>query len=340
MGDCACDVRVDQLDPSAPLTHFFLELTPECNNHCPGCGSAYAHTRRGPLHSAAEWRAIVDRLPRVDLRLRLTGGEPFLYPAFEEVAGYVDALGIPFTVFTNARWHDPAATIHFLAMREHLEGILVSIHGARAADHEVFTATPGSFDEAVENARRAAEAGIRVVSSTVITHQNYRDIDAIVALVQEIGVDQATFSRFIGLPLPQIEATDEELKVAVADIEHLIDSLGHSPGHGHGQRDEAIRYGAPIPHCFVANRSNGCMAGFVHATVDPWGNLRPCPHMDEIAGNLFTQDFDEVWHGPVLETWRAQLLAQCDSCRLADTCRSGCLAQARWRGSEVDPLIC
>jgi radical SAM protein with 4Fe4S-binding SPASM domain len=334
MGDCACDVRVDQLDPSAPLTHFFLELTPECNNACPGCGSAYAHQKNGPPLSATEWRTVIDRLPPTDLQLRLSGGEPTLHPEFKEIAGYLDAQGIPFTVFTNARWEDPPAVIRFLAGRQHLEGILVSVHGAQATSHEAFTATPGSFGEAVTNARRAAQAGVRVVTSTVITHQNCGGIEEIVALTQDMGVERATFSRFIGPSLPGIEASEEELRLAVRDLEWLMGN-GHFPG----KEREALRYGSPIPHCFVANRSNGCMAGFVHATVDPWGNLRPCPHVPTIVGNVLDQEFEQIWRSPIMETWREGLLDLCDGCSIADECRSGCQAQAMWRGNGRDPLI-
>lgn len=334
MGDCACDVRVDQLDPSTPLSHFFLELTPECNNACRGCGSVYAHQKNAPPLSLADWRTVIDRLLSMAPHLRLTGGEPTLHPEFEEIVAYISTQSIPFTVFTNARWKDPDAMIRILVDKQHLEGILVSIHGARASSHEAFTATPGSFDEAVDNTHRAAQAGVRVVTSSVITHQNYQEIEEIVALTQAIEVNRTTFSRFIGPPLPEIEASDSELKVAVQAIERLIGN-GHYP---QGDR-EAIRYGAPVPHCFTANCSNGCMAGFVHATVDPWGNLRPCPHVPIIAGNVLEQDFETLWHSPTMETWRKGLLAQCDGCSIVDECRSGCQAQAMWRKTSCDPLI-
>jgi radical SAM protein with 4Fe4S-binding SPASM domain len=334
MGDCACDVRIDQLDPSARLAHFFLELTPDCNNACPGCGSAHAHQTRKPALSTRTWRMIVDRLPRSDLQLRLSGGEPTLHPEFAEIIDSVEDKGIPFTVFTNARWQDPEATIALLRDKQHLQGILVSIHGARAASHEAFTAVRGSFQEAVENARMAAEAGIRVVTSTVITRQNYGEMKQILALTWAIGAERATFSRFIGPSLSGIEANEEELRIAVTAIEDLMDHT--QPPHG---KEEPIRYGAPIPHCFVPNRSNGCMAGFVHATIDPWGNLRPCPHVPTIAGNVLRQDLDEIWSSPTMRAWRGKLLAQCDGCLLVDTCRSGCQAQASWRNCFQDPLI-
>jgi len=336
MADCACDVTVDQLTPSAPLSHIFLELTPACNNVCPGCGNVFPHHSKPPPLSAADWRAAIDRLlPALERpHLRLTGGEPTLHPEFEQIVAHIDALGVPFTVFTNARWDDPEALIEMLADKQHAEGMLVSVHGARAASHEAFTATPGSFDQAVANARRAAASGLRVCTSTVITRHNCGEMEEVLALSQVIGATRATFSRFIGPPVPYLEPTKPELNNAVGAIEHLMGDGPSQNGNG-----KAVRYGAPVPHCFTPNRSNGCMAGIVHATVDPWGNLRPCPHVPILAGNLLEQEFEVIWRSETMETWRVGLLAQCDGCSLADVCRSGCQAQAMWHKTMRDPLI-
>ncbi len=334
MADCACDVTVGQLHPSATLSHLFLELTPDCNNVCPGCGNVFAHPENALPSSVADWRTVVDRLLSMTPRLRLTGGEPTLHPEFEAIVSYINDQGIPFTVFTNARWSKPDAVIHVLAHMECLEGILVSFHGAQAASHEAFTAVPGSFEEAVNNAHRAVQAGLGVVTSTVITLQNYQEMEEIAVLARFIGAQCSTFSRFIGPPLPGVEADDDELAVAVQAIERLGGNGHHAPSD-----KPAIRFGSPVPRCFTSNRSNGCMAGFVHATIDPWGNLRPCPHVPIVAGNVLEQDFDTIWHSPTMEAWRKGLLAQCDGCSRVDECRSGCLAQAMWRKTPKDPLI-
>jgi radical SAM protein with 4Fe4S-binding SPASM domain len=81
------------------------------------------------------------------------------------------------------------------------------------------------------------------------------------------------------------------------------------------------------------------MAGFAHATIESWGDLRPCPHAPFTAGNVLTQDFKSIWHSEAMEAWRGELLGQCDGCALAGECRGGCLAQAMWRGTAHDPLI-
>jgi radical SAM protein with 4Fe4S-binding SPASM domain len=334
VGDCACDVSPGHFSLLTSPSHFFLELTSNCNNACSGCGNVYSHQRNSRPLSVAEWCKVIERLPLTTARLRLTGGEPTLHPEFAQIVSHVNAKSIPFAIFTNARWSNPKAVIRFWVDKQNLECILISIHGARANSHEAFTAVPGSFDEVVNNASRAVQAGLPVVTSTVITHQNHQEMEEIVLLARSIGVQRSTFSRFIGPPLPGIEASETELAVAVQAIERLGGS-----GHHAQPNKPAIRFGSPVPRCFISNRSNGCMAGFVHATIDPWGNLRPCPHVPIIAGNVLEQDFETIWRSPTMEAWRKELLAQCDGCSHVDQCRSACLAQAMWRKMPKDPLI-
>ncbi|HSN75560.1 MAG TPA: radical SAM protein, partial [Anaerolineae bacterium] len=286
-----------------------------------------------PLTQRA-WRQIVDRLLPLNIRLRITGGEPTLHPEFEDVLAYIDARGMSFTLFTNGRWTDPQRTVDFLRSLRYLECLLISVHGAGPPSHEAFTATPGSLEETLANVRLATDAGLRVTSSTVITHQNHNELPELFALARSVGIRRHTLSRYFGPPLPGIEASEAELACAVRSVEKMRNN-------GYGPRDgvDTVHYGGPIPRCFTNNSSNGCMAGFAHAAIDCWGNLKPCTHVSVTAGSLLEADFDTLWHSPAMEAWRAAYLAQCDGCPLAGECRSGCLAQAIWRGQVKDPLI-
>jgi radical SAM protein with 4Fe4S-binding SPASM domain len=330
MGDCACDVRVDQLNPFTPLSVFYLELTPSCNSACPGCGNVFAHLDALSPLTADGWARVLERLTPYQPRLRLTGGEPTLHPEFEQIVCHVQAMGFPFSVFSNARWQDPDGTLRLFTDLPGLECVLVSLHGARAESHEAFTDTPGSFAETVTNVRRATNAGIPVNTSTVITHQNYAEMPDIIALSQSLGAGHAVFNRYIGRPLPGLEANEWELKVAVEAVERA----------SHNGSSGRVRFGTPIPHCFTPNSSNGCMAGFVHVTIDPWGNVRPCPHAPVMAGNILNgKSLAAVVRGQVIEEWQRGYLAQCEGCSRRNDCFAGCRAIALARGLGRDPLI-
>jgi len=340
MGDCACTV-----DPShftgLEGRLFFVELTPACNNACIGCGNVFAGNRLPEPLSMQEWCTVLDRIAPSTSWLKITGGEPTLHPEFEEIIEHAAALGIPFTLFTNARWLEPERLVYFLAGIPQLDGLLVSLHGAKAQPHEAFTCTPGSFDETVANIRLAVDAGLKVTTSTVLTRYSCPEVEAIVSLGQELGADHASFQRFIGASLPEIEPGELELQRAVEAIENIANGGNGIGGNGRGPKGngEPVRFGTPIPHCFAANGSYGCLAGIAQATIDPWGNVRPCNHAPLMCGNLLERSLEEIWHSPAMEAWRGMTPVECLGCREFAMCRGGCQATAMLRGLEKDPLI-
>jgi len=329
--DCACPVD-GKVTPvlSLPVA-YYLELTPMCNNRCPGCGNVYAWQRAAlpaPLDGDG-WCRLIRHLAAHAYHLKITGGEPTLHPDFAEILETVDSLNIPFTLFTAGRWHDPEAIVRRLRNTPTCEGCLISLHGSDAATHEAFCNVSGAFDETVANIRRAAEAEIDVAVSFVINRHNWqRDhIEATLDLALSSGVTQVVCNRLIGNDIPGITPSPAQLRAAVATIESLREA-GHP-----------IRFGNCIPQCFAASSSTGCTAGSTFATLDPWGRMRPCNHAPVIAGDLNTQTVEAVWRGAVMTEWRARVPEGCAACAAFALCHGGCRAQALLTGQEQDPLI-
>ena len=339
MGDCACTVSVSKISASFRL--YFIELTSTCNNACIGCGNVFADDRSQKPLSAQEWCIILDHIAPGTSWLKITGGEPTLHPEFEEIIEHVAALDIPFTLFTNARWLEPEHLVHFLTDIPQLDGLLISLHGARAQSHEAFTCTPDSFDETIANIQLAVGAGLKVTTSTVLTRYSCPEVDAIVTLGQELGADHAAFQRFIGAALPQIEPSTLELQQAVEAIENIANGESEVGGNGHGPKGNGrlVRFGTPIPHCFTTNSSYGCLAGVAQATIDPWGNVRPCNHAPVVCGNLLTQSLEGIWHSEAMGEWQGMIPDECRECLAFEKCYGGCRATAMLRGLESDPLM-
>jgi len=315
MGDCACDVFTGE----TKIPVFFLELTFACNNACVGCSNVFSHQSNPPPLDYEGWHRVLERLAPTAAWFKITGGEPTLHPEFEAIIKDIDALGIPFTLFTNARWQEPKRLVSFLKSIPTLHGLLISLHGPDAFSHEAFTCTPGSFEETVANIRLATEAGLRVSTSTVITRYNWNRIGEIVAFSKELGARQAVFNRFIGSPLPQIEPTPLQFIKAVETFEALR------------AQGTSIRWGNPVPNCLAPNSSGVCMAGDAMATVDPWGNVRPCNHAPMIVGNLLTQSLEEVWLSSGMEKWRSARPPQCLKCSEFPSCYGWCRAELMYK---------
>ena len=311
---------------SAPIL-YSLELTPACNNRCLGCGNVFAHNRTPQPLSAAQWGKILADLKPYIHRLKLTGGEPTLHPEFGAIVATLRGLDIPFALFTNARWRDPAHLVTFLQAVPQCSGLLISLHGATAASHDAFTRVPGSFAETCANVRHVVTAGLNVTTSTVITSYNWYEVEDIVRLSQKLGANHAVFNRYLGKPLSQIEPSEDQLRQAVEAIDDLR------------RREDRVKFGNCIPQCFYPSSSTGCLAGVAYCTVDPWGNVRPCNHAPLICGNLLEQSIEEIWHGEAMNRWRGMIAEQCWPCLELPRCHGGCRAMAMIQGVEKDPLM-
>ncbi|MBC8492381.1 MAG: radical SAM protein [Chloroflexi bacterium] len=338
MGDCACDVTVDQLDQLSPPYFFFVELTSACNNDCPGCSNIFANRSQEPLPSV-EWRRLLEQLGPHRPRLKITGGEPTLHPEFEAIIRHIQALGMSFTLFTNGRWQQPERLVSFLAEVPQLEGLLISLHGTKPESHEAFTCVPGSFEETIANIQLAVEAGLTVVISTVLTKHSCEEVAEVVALAQAMGADHVDFNRYVGKPLLRLEPSEKQLSSAIFEIERLMNGRRSKAANSSPCASSTpVRYGVPIPPCFVPNRSHGCLSGIAHVTIDPWGNVRPCAHVLLTCGNLLVQALEEIWHSAVMETWHRMIPEECMGCEEFAVCRGGCRATAMLRGLDRDPL--
>ena len=308
---------------------YALEITPSCNNHCPGCSNVYAahHGGAAPL-LAREWRNLLAPFIAEAVQIRLTGGEPTLHPEFSDILEEVTSHDAQVTVFTNGRWRDPEGFVHRLRGRRRFSGLLISLHGANATSHEAFSGVPGSFAETLANIKLALRAGITVALSMVLTRYSCNELDAVVELGRQLGVQHVAINRYIGPPLLEIEATEDQIAAAIVHVQDLA------------QVGAPVRYGVGIPQCFIQNDSEGCLAGVAYVSIDPWGNVRPCAHSPTVLGSLRERSLAELWRGPAMEAWRSLMPAACVTCAAYPACHGGCRAIQELRSDKRDPLRC
>lgn len=333
--DCACfAMEGEDLPPLESPISFYLELTPHCNNRCPSCGNVFVeraaqaefNSAKLPL-SALEWIRILAKIKPFAHRLKLTGGEPTIHPEFEIIVREIDQMGVPFTLFTNARWREPYTLCQLLQDLEGLDGLLISLHGPERADHEAFTNVVGSFAETIANARLAIAAGFSVSFSCIITRRNWNRIDEMFSMAQQVGADSVVFNRYLGPDVAGLEAAPGELLAAVETISALRAS------------GAPVKLGNCVPECFAATDQAGCLAGLAFFTVDPWGRARPCNHAPLICGDLQEQSVEEIWNSAGMSEWRNFCPEPCQNCPAFSTCRGGCKAQAMSSQLAADPLM-
>ncbi len=335
--DCDCACPIDDLEvPVLDIPTFYsLELTPSCNNRCPGCSNIFFEDvpnriQLAPVRSPLpfdSWLKILDIITPYVTRLKITGGEATLHPDFEQIITEVEMRGVTFTLFTNARWKDARRTVDFLKTKSFCAGVLISLHGTTETAHEKFTGIKGSFGETLKNIKLATEAGISVHISCVFTQHNLTQIRDVVELSKRLGASATVFNRFIGPPLSGISISPQQLTRAITEVEMLR------------SKGESTHFGTCIPQCFAESSSVGCLAGIAYCTIDPWGNIRPCNHTPWITGNILTDSLQKPWKSERMNYWRNLIPDGCNNCSAYAKCRGGCRADAVLNDITQDPLM-
>jgi radical SAM protein with 4Fe4S-binding SPASM domain len=304
-----------------------LELISACNNRCQGCSNVYAENRSSQSLPAQQWINWLAEFGPEVAQIRLTGGEPTLHPEFNQIFTAATSYNAGVTIFTNGRWINPQRLFDSIKGNPHLNGLLVSLHGATPDAHEFFSHVKGSFDETVRNIQLAVDEGLRIAISTVLTRQSIHQIKTIVDLGQNLGVTHIAFNRYIGAPDKEIEPEETDFRKAINEIESLRFQGAN------------IIYGVGIPLCFSLNSSEGCLAGAAYAAIDPWGKVRPCSHSPTIIGSLQENSLFNIWHGKEMEIWRKKWMpVNCADCGAYSRCHGGCRAVQELRMNARDPL--
>jgi len=299
-----------------------LELTYCCNFNCFYCYND--RDRQGTPLSLPQYRVLLEDLARMQtLFLMLTGGEPMVHPHFFDIGNMTRELGFVVRIRTNGHLLNPRNVERLLREVEPYI-VEVTLHGATAEVHDRQTRVPGSFERLTGNLRHARVAGLRCATVVTPTAWNEHQIEAMIALGDELGAPL----RFQGPVGPRDNGDREPLSI--------------QPSRATWDRIEALmaerRENVSVePECSVSRDSPdadaeeiaSCSVGLAGVDIDPFGNVQPCMHVREVAGNLHQQSIEDIWN-------RSPLFAQVRQRAIA--------AAAKWNGERPRqfgaPIFC
>ncbi len=175
-------------------TRIDIKITFRCNNKCDFCAQGHKRdicTDRTPQRVYADLAAAYKRGAR---GVVFTGGEPTMHPSVVDFVARAKKLGYQkIQLQTNGR------TFAYPSLLERLRKAGAnemgpSLHGAKAETHDGLTHAPGSFLQTVSGIRNAARMGFNVITNTVITSANYRELPALAGILVKLGVTQYQFA--------------------------------------------------------------------------------------------------------------------------------------------------
>ncbi len=171
-----------------------VKVTFNCNNHCDFCaqGNKRSFVKRKSL---AEISNILSEARKNGVDgVVFTGGEPTLHPEIIKIVSKAKSLG-----FSKIQLQTNGRSLAYIDFCKKLKDAGVnemgpSLHGSSPELHEKLTCAPGSFRETVKGIINCKKLGMYVLTNSVITSANYKDLPSLARLLVKLGVNQFQFA--------------------------------------------------------------------------------------------------------------------------------------------------
>ncbi len=307
-------------------------LTKRCNLEC-----AHCYISAGPSESAAaeldtaDCLGIVDQLLAVNPAplLILSGGEPLLRRDLGEIAHYASANGATVVVGTNGTLltDERIAVLTDAGVR----GVAVSVDSLRPSYHDNFRRGRGALADVQAALARLRAARLDFIVQTTVTRGNRAELGALVAWAADQGA--VSFNCYFLVPTGRGAALSD---LSPADYEAVLTDLARWE---HAYRGRMLVRAKCAPHFMrlvhqtdpespVLNYETRCPCGTQYCRITPDGKVTPCPYLPEVAGDLKSQPFADVWQSsPLFRRLReGTLQGKCGACEYRALC-GGCRAR-------------
>lgn len=309
---------------SSPL-RVTWDLTTKCNLFCRHCyNTSRLRGERSPPNSL---HTIAEKLADTGIFLvTLSGGEPLMEPEIWTLIQMFNDKKKPVELATNGTLITEKVARKI--KKFNINSVQISIDGLRET-HDYQRGVKGCFDKSMKGAEYVLKEDIPVIVSTVVWQENVEEVQPLLEVLLQIGVQGFRATRLISMGRGKTSKLEPLTKNQIKSLTlHMLEQREKLQGQIQILLDECISFLGEEIHEYGLSWS-GCPAGRTECAVDFKGNVYPCVFLtyDEFCiGNLLESSFDEIWHSENFEKFRK--IERVCNCEIADFCKGGCPAAA------------
>lgn len=268
--------RKVQAGESIAIIQFQYDYT--CNLKCQHCSvKSFQGKRSQRAFTLADVEELSRQADEMGLaHLVITGGEPLVFPDFDQLVRAIDPQKFYLTSDTNG-WHlTPARARHLKSIG--VDKIQLSLDSLCAEDHDAFRRRPGSHRRAVDAIDAAQDAGLSIIVQTVVSKQRVRSSELIefVEFLNGKGVGVfVTYAKPVGSWEGNFDVlVDRSDMDYVRELEQRYNVFTHlTPSYG---------------------LDLGCIAVKRMVSVTKYGDVMPCPYIHVSLGNVFEEPLRDI----------------------------------------------
>ncbi|RJR21268.1 MAG: radical SAM protein [Nitrospiraceae bacterium] len=329
-----------------------LFLTHRCNLRCRMCGQwgDQGVTRNKPAGDRTadmpveDMKKIIDDIASFRPNITLFGGEPLLHRHAHELIGYIKKKELHCLMITNGSMLSRYG--HGL-VESGLDELNVSVDGGMEL-HDEIRGVPGLYSRIMDGLKEVTDLKEKMKTKTplinlqcTINRHNYRHLEQMVTVAEEIRANSLTFHNLIFLDRDTMEKQlefDRMLDCSSLNWEGFVCEPQVDPEALHAKIKDISRSKPDFPIDMYPNfskeqlndyylnpsyaPSNGqgrCVSPWMTGYIFPDGELRPCLNFDYSFGNVRAESFAEVWNSEKAVRFRStvrenRMLPACVRC--------------------------
>jgi len=310
--------------------HVSLETTHHCNLRCSFCES-HGILQSAPITKRREYagnrvtmdletiRRLSGELAEVGTDLvELSGkGDPIAHPELTEIVKALKDAGLNTSLVTNATLAKPDLARTLVERR--LDRLNVSLNAGsrevylRSNHKDLWDKAVGFLREVLEHRRRDGSERPWVRVSHVVTKENVNDVDGMVRVCTELGVDGVDFYVMGELPETTALQLDDEdiarIREGVPRWTRELDEAGVEHTLPVYIKDLELRARFGEPQHNPLQEKVPCYIGWNFVVIGPDGVVVPCCYCEEThLGNVNEESFVDIWYGHLYRQFRKACL--------------------------------
>jgi radical SAM protein with 4Fe4S-binding SPASM domain len=296
----------------------FLGLTYKCNLSCPHCYSKLKLKNKDL--DLITIKSIIDQCEKYNvLKIILTYGENMLREDFFEILEYISKKGIHTTLITNGLIANEQIISKLKSSG--LNKLLFSFDSASQEKHDAFRGKPGIYAKVISGVKLAKKYNLKCGLVVSLNNDNATEVDAIVELAKEWGVNDLNFLTTRDLRFINANNFSSGL---LPDTIKQINTLN--------VKDLSINFHDPLAIEICDQKSNEeisqnvCGAGKFYLSIAPDGTFYPCNFISIKLGTVFDCDLMDAFdRSKKLFNIRKENV-NCKECHFFTNCEGGCAA--------------
>lgn len=282
---------------SIAILQFQYDYT--CNFHCQHCCitkiGAKDKSRFFTPESVKELSRQADEMGLA--HIVITGGEPLVFPDFDEIVKAIDPQKFYITSDTNGWFLDEKRATHLKSIG--VDKIQLSLDSLNAKEHDEFRRKPGSHERCIRAIDAAKNAGLNILVQTVVWKErvrsqelidfikflNNKDVGVFITYAKPVGDWEGNYNVMINKDdMDYVRGLEKKYNV----FTHLTPSYG---------------------------LNLGCIAVKRMVSVTKWGDIMPCPYIHVSLGNFFEEPLKDI----IERGMKIKFFGNyCDTCLIAE----------------------